>query len=145
MDGWNFLEQRYGGRERGEEGRERERRSFDDYNKRRVHHGPPAKINERPGRETMETEFQRLKNGEVGGGGPRSPRCNQRGRGAFTLSLSLPCSTGFSKAAGTQLSAKRPDPKGRRRRRRRRRLQTANNVLMKGEGDRSDTLRGVPV
>lgn len=122
--------------------RERERRSFDDYNKRRVHHGPPAKINERPGRETMETEFQRLKNGAVGGGAARPPRCNQRGRGAFTLSPSLPRSMGFSKAAGTQLSAKRPDPKGRRRRRR---LRTANNVLMKGEGDRSDTLRGVPV
>lgn len=47
-----------GKRIEGRGGRERE--EGDDYNKRCVHHGPPAKINERPGRETMKTEFQWL-------------------------------------------------------------------------------------
>lgn len=39
-DEWNFLAVQRGAAEG-------KRRSFDDYNKRRVHHGPPAKINER--------------------------------------------------------------------------------------------------
>lgn len=75
---------------RGDRDRDREKGGGgDDYNKRCVHHGPPAKINERPGRETMKTEFQWLeKNPSRPASWPRED----------TPLFSSPLSQSFSKA-----------------------------------------------
>lgn len=107
------LRERESKDEGGKREREGGRETFDDYNKRCVHHGPPAKINERPGRETMKTEFQWL---EKSRGGPRR---SQERRVLFSSPLST-----FSKV-GTWVSAKHRLEAGA--------VARAGKVLMKGE------------
>lgn len=107
-------------RERERENRRTKGREGDDYNKRCVHHGPPAKINERPGRETMKTEFQWLLERKKKKKRWRAALRGQERREAL-FSSPLPS---FSKV-GTWVSAKHRLEAGA--------VARAGKVLMKGE------------